>query len=92
MGMKMLLMHFISLRTFSPKLITMFKVFLLFFWVWRSEFLGGFDTVSMTPTLLKNRRLASNSTPFLGGKHLIFLQGLELQIPAVKIDVVRKIF
>ena len=50
----MLLMHFISLRTFlsflqlfSHKFITLFKVFLLFFWVWRSEFLGGFDTVSM---------------------------------------------
>ena len=67
----MLLMHFIRLRTFlsflqlfSPKSILTFKFFLLFSWVWRSEFLGGYDTVSMTPTLLKNHRLASNRTPF----------------------------
>ena len=70
----MLLMHFIRLRTFlsfpqlfSPKFILTFKFFLLFFWVWRSEFLGGYDTVSMTPTLLKTRRLASNRTLFFEG-------------------------
>ena len=72
----------------------MFKVFLLFFWVWRLELLGGFDTVGMTPTHLKNCRLASNSTPFFLGawEHLIFLQVLELQIPAVIIDAERKFF
>ena len=69
----------------------MFKVFLLFFWVWRSEFLGGTDTVSMTPTHLKNCPLASNSTPFFW-EHLTFLQVLELKIPAVMIDVERKFF
>ena len=87
--MKMLLMHFIRLRTFlsflqlfSPKFILTFKFFLLFFWVWRSEFLGGFDTARMTPTHLKNRQLASNSTPFSLGAFNIS-PSLELQIPAV---------